>query len=85
MQHKALYATIQNGRYIIDEPASFPEGKRLRLVIVEEADELPEDHAMTSEERERLNAALDQSVSELDAGKRHSWDEIKALAQARHK
>ena len=86
VSEKAIYATIQNGRYVIDEIAEgIPEGKRLRLVIDDEFNGDSEAPTLNDEERSRLNATLDQSIAEHAAGKRHTWDEVKSLAQARHK
>jgi hypothetical protein len=67
---KTLLATVQNGRFIIEEPATeYPEGAQLRLVV---------DDGMDDEERERLNAALSHSVEQADAGELISKDELYA-------
>jgi hypothetical protein len=38
MSKKAIYVTVHQGRIQLDEPVDFQEGKRLRLVLVEDDD-----------------------------------------------
>jgi hypothetical protein len=67
---KTLLATIQNGRYIIEEPATdYPEGAQIRLVV---------DDGMDDEEREKLNNALTKAVAQADAGELISKEELYA-------
>jgi hypothetical protein len=67
---KTLLATVQNGRFVIAEPATeYPEGAQLRLVI---------DDGMDDEERERLNEALEKSAAQADEGQLISKDELYA-------
>ena len=70
MAKRETYATVHNGRLVLDEtPVDYPEGKRLRVVVFDE-DELDE------EERARLRANLLQSIAEADAGYSTSQEEL---------
>ena len=59
----ALKARVVNGRFVIETPASFPEGTELDLQIVDDGDELDD------EEQAALDAALAQADAEAKAGK----------------
>jgi hypothetical protein len=56
-----LRARVTNGRLVLDEPTSLPEGTEVELALVE--DELDDP------ERARLHEALDAADDELRAGK----------------
>lgn len=56
-------AKVINGRLVVDEPTSLPDGTVLDLVMDDEGDDL------TEEERARLDAALSKSVSSAEAGR----------------
>lgn len=56
-----LRARVTNGRLVLDEPTSLPEGTEVELALVE--DELDEPA------RARLHEALDAADDELRAGK----------------
>jgi hypothetical protein len=47
-----IRAKVKEGRLLVDEPTSLPEGTVLELVLDDEGDDL------TENEREALNAAL---------------------------
>jgi hypothetical protein len=51
-----LRAKVQNGRLIVDEPTELPEGMVLDLIVDDEGDDL------TDEEREALDAHLEESL-----------------------
>ena len=54
-------ARVKNGRLVLDEPTSLPEGAEVELEVV--GDDLDD------EDRARLHAALDVADDELHAGK----------------
>lgn len=66
-----LKAHVENGRYVIDAPATHPEGCELILMPVV-GDELD------GEERARLHAALDEAADEIDRGEVVSEEAIRA-------
>jgi hypothetical protein len=56
-------ATVRDGRLVVDEPTTLPEGTVLDLVIDDEGDDLdPRDRA-------RLHAAIDRSAAEAREGR----------------
>jgi len=57
-----LRAMVRNGRIVLDEPTTLPEGTVLNLVLDDEGDNL--DQA----ERALLRAAIREGVAEADAG-----------------
>jgi len=58
-----LRARVVNGRLLVDEPTSLPEGTVLELVMDDEDDELD------PEERRALNAAISKAWESVKAGK----------------
>jgi hypothetical protein len=58
-----LRARVENGRLILDEPTTLPEGTTIDLVADDEGDDL------TDEERRALHAALSASWSSAEAGR----------------
>ena len=69
-----MRAKVINGRLVVDEPTSLPDGTVLDLVIDDEGDEL------TAEERARLDAALSRSVNSAEAGRvRRASDVVEDL------
>lgn len=58
----ALTARVRNGHFVLDEtPTELPEGTRVTLELVDLDD-------LDDEERERLNACLDEGLAESEAG-----------------
>ncbi len=57
----AVKARVVNGYLVVNEPTDLPEGTELELVSVD-ADESPE-------ERAEIEAAIDESLDEFEAGK----------------
>lgn len=72
---RVLKAHVRDGRVVVDEPTSLPEGTELRLVPVDE-------YGMTSEERDALEAALEESEADAAAGRLVSEDEFWASLRA---
>lgn len=71
---RALKAHVKQGHLVVDEPTNMPEGSEVELV--------PLDEGMTPEERAELDAMIEESERELDAGQGMSveqfWAEFRA-------
>lgn len=67
-----LKARVQNGRLVLDEPTSLPDGIEVELVFAD-GDELDGD------ERRELYSALLEGSDELDAG--HGEDMVAVIAE----
>jgi hypothetical protein len=72
---RALKAHVRGGQLVLDEPTELPEGTEVELVPVED-DELDEAG------RAELEAALDESEAELDAGEGVGEDQLWARLRA---
>ena len=72
----ALKARVQNGRYVIDEPADLPEGAEVDVLIVSSA--------TSAEERAELMRAIEEAEQDIDAGRvvdeGEVWARLKAIA-----
>ncbi len=69
---RTLKAKVANGRLVVDEPTSLPEGTELNLIIADDWDDLDD------EERQRLEAALAEGWASLRAGDRVDADDVLA-------
>jgi hypothetical protein len=65
---RVLTAHVRGGQLVLDEPVDLPEGAEVRVALVD--DELDE------AERAELEAALEESEAELDAGRGVGEDEL---------
>ena len=70
----ALKARVENGRYVIDEPAELPEGAEIELVIV--------NGGMSAEERADLLQAIEEAEQDIEAGRVVDEAEVWARLQA---
>lgn len=59
---QALKGRVRQGRLVVDEPTTFPEGTEIELTLVDAGDDLDE------AEREALHAALDRAWASAQAG-----------------
>lgn len=57
-----LKAQVRNGRIVLDEPTTLPDGTMIDLVVDDEGDDL------TDEERRALHEALSASWKSAEAG-----------------
>lgn len=73
---QALKAHVKGGRLVLDEPTDLPEGEVVELVPVDETD-------MDDDERERLDAALELSMSQARAGQLIDADQVIRKLMAR--
>jgi hypothetical protein len=54
---------VENGRLVVDEPVNLPEGTRVQLAVVDDADQLDD------EDRRRLHVAIERGQQEIAQGK----------------
>ena len=72
----AIRARVRNGRLIVDEPTSLPEGTELDLVIDDADDDLDE------AQRAALDAAISRAWASVQAGEgRTAADVLADLAK----
>jgi hypothetical protein len=57
---------VRNGRLVLDEPTSLPEGK---IVELEEADPYSDELELNAEQRTRVDDAIDRGLSDARAGR----------------
>jgi hypothetical protein len=67
---KAVRAQVKNGRLIVDEPTELPEGSVLYLVAADE-------------EPDGLEAAIEESLDDFEAGRVVDEQAIRAIVRAR--
>jgi hypothetical protein len=69
-----LKAKVRNGRLVLDEPTTLPEGSDVELRVVD-------DDEMSDDERQRLHASIARSLADGRAGRETDFDEfVDALA-----
>jgi hypothetical protein len=59
----ALKARVENGRYVIDEPAALPEGAEVQLQVITGDD-------LDDEERAALHASLERAADDSEADRK---------------
>jgi len=69
-----LKAEVRNGRLVLDEPTTLPEGT---VIVLAEVSENPIS-AMTAEERLALETSIDRGLADARDGKVQSADELLA-------
>jgi len=72
---RVLKAHVRGGRVVLDEPTDLPEGSEVQLVPVDE-------YGMSPEERDALDAALDEAEAEAVRGEVAGMDELRAALRA---
>lgn len=65
-----LRARVKNGRLILDEPTTLPDGIVLDLVLDDEGDDL------TEEDRKALHEALTRALESIEQGKTRAASSI---------
>ncbi len=73
---ETLKARIENGQVVVPDDALLPEGAEVELHIVSE-------DGMSDEERAELNAALDEGLADIEAGRVVPMSEVMAKLKAR--
>jgi hypothetical protein len=72
-----IRAVVRNGRPVVDEPTSLPEGTVLDLVADDEGDDL------SDAERAALHAAISRAAKSIEEGRGLPADEV--IARLRRK
>ncbi|MBK6580468.1 MAG: hypothetical protein IPG17_30785 [Sandaracinaceae bacterium] len=72
----AIRARVENGRLLVDEPTSLPEGTVLDLVVDDEGD------ALDALEREALHAAILAAWQSVQEGRGRSAADVLANLRA---
>ncbi len=72
---KPLRAHVENGRVVVDDPTNLPDGTVLRLVSVDDTDDLDAD------ERAELHAAIREGIEDMTAGR--TFDAADVIAELR--
>jgi hypothetical protein len=75
-------ARVKNGRLVLDEPTDLPEGKVVRIMVLDEDGDDIEDE-MSDKERAALHRELDASIDEWRAGKLVDAEDVIAEIRAR--
>jgi hypothetical protein len=57
-----IKATVRNGRIVVDEPTSLPDGREVELCVVN-------DDGMSEDERARLHASIARGLADGRAGR----------------
>lgn len=73
---RRLIARVQAGRLVLDTPTDLPDGTEVELEPVSDLE-------LTPEERERLDAAIDESAAQAARGEVVSADEALRRLRAR--
>ena len=72
----ALNAHVKNGRLVLDEPTTLPEGANVRLWVVEGDD-------LDDEDRAALHDAIREGIEDAKAGRTIDADEWAAELRSR--
>jgi hypothetical protein len=64
-----LKARVRNGRLVLDEPTSLPEGSEIELHLVE-------DDGMSDDEHRRLHASITRGIADGRAGRETDLDNL---------
>jgi hypothetical protein len=79
-----LKAVVRNGRLTLDEPTDLPEGQVIELVSADDPYAyLDEEDEMDEEERVKLDAAIERSWAQAQAGQTRPAEEL--LAELRQR
>jgi hypothetical protein len=57
-----IKTTVRNGRIVVDEPTSLPDGREVELCVVN-------DDGMSEDERARLHASIARGLADGHAGR----------------
>ena len=67
---KAISAHVRDGKIVPDEPIDLPEGAAVEVLV-------PENDEMTAQDRAHLEAEIEASAAEFDAGE---YEDARAFA-----
>jgi hypothetical protein len=61
---------VKNGRLVLDEPTTLPEGAEVEVLVI--------DDELSAEERAELHASLDRALDDSEAGRgMDAWEDLK--------
>ena len=60
---ETLRARVRNGRLVLDEPTSLPEGTEIELAVADPGDDLDDD------QRARLHESIERGIDDARAGR----------------
>ena len=72
----AINARVKNGRLVVDEPTTLPEGAEVRLWVVEGDD-------LDDQERAELHESIREGLEDAKAGRTIDADDLAAELRAR--
>lgn len=64
---QVIRATVRNGRIVVDEPTSLPDGHQVELCVLN-------DDGMSEDERQRLHASIARGIRDGRAGREVDLD-----------
>ncbi len=64
---QVIRTTVRNGRIVVDEPTTLPEGHEIELCVVN-------DDGMNEDERQRLHASIARGIRDGHAGREMELD-----------
>jgi hypothetical protein len=62
-----IRTTVRNGRIVVDEPTTLPDGHEIELCVVN-------DDGMSEDERRRLHASIARGIRDARAGREIDLD-----------
>jgi hypothetical protein len=71
-----LRARVRGGRIVVEDTIDLPDDTELRLLVVDDGDELDD------EDRARLHAAIEESQAQIDRGETVPLDQVLADLRA---
>ncbi len=71
-----LRARVRGGRVVVEDTIDLPEDTEIRLLVIDDEDELDE------EDRARLHAAIEESQAQIDRGETIPLDQVLADLRA---
>jgi hypothetical protein len=60
-------ARVRNGRLVLDEPTDLPEGKVVKIMVLDQDGDDVNDE-MSDEERAALDRSIDRGIAQIRAG-----------------
>ena len=64
---RMIRATVRNGRIVVDEPTTLPDGHEVELCVIN-------DDGMSDDERRRLHASISRGIRDGQAGREMDLD-----------
>jgi hypothetical protein len=65
-----FHALVRDGRVVVDEPTTLPDGAKVDLLVLDAAAEMP------AAEEAALKASIQRGLDQADRGETHSIEEV---------